>query len=296
MTSFRRSLRIMAVGTLALALTALTAACGTDSAAKSSANSGKLHKLLPESVKSSGELKFVVQQHPPYTIVNGATATGPSQDLQDALVNELGVKGTTSIIGGGFTPVGAGVLSHRYDIALGPISVTPEHEKQYDMITWTQTKTLYAFEKSSTPTVSDALSLCGSVIAAISGATLEESSHKLGAYCVKQGKPAVKYLPVATDSAVILAIKSGRARAGALTDSQVADATKADSSLTSTPQPTAAGGASYMMGLIVAKDSGLKPAVLAAMKAVFADGTYKEIAQKYNLPSSGLIGAPVANP
>lgn len=265
------------------------------SAAANTGGSSQLHNMLPDSFKASGTLKFVIQQHPPYTVITGNNAAGPNQDLEGALAKALGVKAEDQVVGGGFTPVAAGILSHRYDIAMGPVSATADHEGQYDIIAWTEQHFVYAVPKDGPVKKSDPLSLCGTSVSFISGSTIGDSAHMLSTYCEQQGKTPLNFVPVADNNSAILAIKSGRAQAAGLTDSQASDAEKQDPSLTTVPQPPAAGGTGYKMGLIVAKDTGLEPALFAAMGTIFKDGTYAKVMKKYNL-QTGMLPKPVLNP
>lgn len=289
-------------GTLALTM---VAACGSggsgDNGAKGSAASSSqqtasnaLHDQLPDAIKTSGVITWAVQQHPPYSTVNGTTATGANEELQDAIAAKLGVKSENEVVGGGLAPVLSGLLSGRYQGFAGPVETTPDREQQYDLINWITNHTVYLVDKSKVKG-SSATALCGGTVAFVSASVIEGYVSKLSDWCTQQGKAAVTPLPLADTNATVLAVKSGRAVGAGTTSGAGADATKQDPTLGSIAHPKEAGGVANNGGMVFPKDGNLATPVLAALKDLIKDGTYTKILKKYGLQGDA-VDTPQINP
>lgn len=296
--------------TLAAALTGATlvvttvAACGggsTSSSAGGSATgsaqqsaSSALHDQLPDAIKTSGVITWAVQQHPPYSTVNGTNATGANEELQDAIAAKLGVKSQNQVVGGGLAPVLSGILSGRYQGFAGPVETTPDREQQYDLVSWITQHTVYLVDTSKVKGT-DATALCGGTVSFVSASVIQGYVSKLSDWCTQQGKAAVTPLPLADTNATILAVKSGRAIGAGTTSASGSDAIKQDGTLKSIDQPKEAGGVQNNLGMVFPKDGKLATPVLAALKELMQDGTYTSILKKYGLDGDALT-SPQINP
>jgi polar amino acid transport system substrate-binding protein len=259
---------------------------GGSSGAPSQTVDNSLHSQLPATIKSAGVINFAVEQHPPYMIVNGSDVTGPNIDLQNALAAVLGVKVKSTVVGGGLSPVLAGLLSGRYDAFAGPVEATPDREKQYDEIGWLVAQTAYIVDKSNGSTSVD--QLCGKSVAYVSGSVIAGYVTKLSAYCSAAGKGKVNGLGLADTNATILAVKSGRAAGAGTTLDAGNSAVQADTSLGIVIQPENAGGVKENNCLIAPKNTKLGPVLHEALQQLIDNGTYAKI-----LANSGLSGSAV---
>jgi polar amino acid transport system substrate-binding protein len=255
-----------------------------------------LHAQLPASIQSAGVIHFAVEQHPPYTTVNGTDISGPNIDLQNALAAVLGVKANSTVVGGGLSPVLAGLLSGRYDVFAGPVEATADREKQYDEVGWLIAQTAYLVDKSNGSNSID--QLCGKTVAYVSGSVLEGYVDKLSTYCAGAGKGKVSGLGLADTNATILAVKSGRA-AGAGTTLDAGDAAaQADTTLGILIQPENAGGLKENNCLIAPKNTKLGPVLHEALQQLIDNGTYGKILAKWGLTGSAvrttLLNPPLA--
>lgn len=269
---------------------------GGSSGVPSQAVDSSLHSQLPASIQSAGVINFAVEQHPPYTTVNGSDISGPNIDLQNALAAVLGVKVKSAVVGGGLSPVLAGLISGRYDAFAGPVEATPDREKQYDEIGWLIAQTAYLVDKSSGTTSID--QLCGKSVTYVSGSVLEGYVGKLSTYCDSAGKGKINGLGLADTNATILAVKSGRAAGAGTTLDAGTAAAKADPSLGILIQPQSAGGVKENNCLIAPKNTKLGPVLHEALQRLIDNGTYGKILGKWGLSGSAvrtsLLNPPLA--
>lgn len=270
-----------------------TSADTTSGASSSGASNAALHNQLPESVKSSGVINFALQQHPPFEVVQGQTYSGPGVDLANALADVLGVKAKNILVGGGLAPVLSGLLSHRYDAALGPVEAAPEREQQFDLVSWLTNKSSYVVDKAKTR--SDIMNLCGQTVAIVSDSTTANDVSHLSDYCVKNNKGAVSQLPLSDTNATILAVKTGRAAGAGTTLASALAAIKADPSLGTITQTKEEGGLENNSCIIMPKSLGMGSLMEKAFQVLFKNGTYQKVMKKYGLTELA-VKAPQLNP
>ena len=113
--------------------------------------------------------------------------------------------------------------------------------------------------------------LCGKTVAVEKGTVEQEEATKQSKTCTKEGKKAVNVLSFPGQNPVNLAIASGRAEVGMADSPVVAYQIKQSSGQFKLV------GESYDFapyGIAIPKNSGMAPPILAALKALMADGTY----------------------
>ena len=240
---------------------------------------------MPAAIRDAGVIRFAGDSHPPYRAVgaDGKTVTGIDPDMQAALGTILGVRTEISIVAG-LSPALSGMLSGRYEAFNGPVKDTAEREKDFDAIVWMVTRTAYLVPKDSTAGIKSSDDLCGKTVAGVAASITEDQVKKLTTWCTGQGKAAVTFVGLADTNAIILAAKSGRAQAAAMTESAAIDAiTKDKDAYTYVTQTDAQGAGVDQLAMLVPKSSGLGPVMLNAFKKLFATGEYTRIMQKYGL-------------
>jgi polar amino acid transport system substrate-binding protein len=127
-------------------------------------------------------------------------------------------------------------------------------------------------------------------VAVEKGTTEESDAQGQSAKCKKAGKPTVNVLSFPDQNGANLALSSGRAQLG-FADSPVADyQVKKSNGQFKLVGPSIA-NAPY--GIAVAKNSGLAQPMLAALKAVMADGKYKAILTHWGIAAGAIPTAQV---
>ena len=258
--------------------------------------------MLPDAIKQAGVIHLATEaKWPPFTFIDadGTTMRGFEIDIIDAVAERLGVKvEPTSIDFAGLIP---GVQSHRYDIAMLAISETAERRKTISYVDYAYA-TMSAFTMADNKMVSDDLaSLCGQSVGVQSGTDfvdfLEGDFTK---FCTTSGKQAPVKQEFSAGDAVLLSLYSGRV------DFILSSAAMAGEIKTKGPRPIRiVGGKVFpkdIIGIIYPKENTqLGDALLAGLKAVYADGTYDKIMAKWDveamkLPAPGInLGAQTGN-
>jgi polar amino acid transport system substrate-binding protein len=168
---------------------------------------------------------------------------------------------------------------------------TKEREKTVDFVTYFSAGTSFFVRGQNGVTVNTLADLCGKKVAVEKGTTQQDDATGQSKKCKSAGKPAVQLLVFPDQNGANLALSSGRAEVG-MADSPVADyqVKKSEGQFKSSGQPY--GTAPY--GIAIPKGAGLAKPLLAAVKKVMADGTYKSILTKWGL-ADGAITDPKIN-
>jgi polar amino acid transport system substrate-binding protein len=311
----RRPLRMVGVVTVAATLlasgcssnkpTPSTSAGSSSSPAASPSSSGggstsaapsgtAAADLVPAAIKSAGVLTIAADAtYPPneFLDTDGKTIVGMDAELGAAIAAKLGLKATFQNVT--FDQIIPGLAGGKYNLGMSSFTDTKEREAKVDFVTYFTAGTSVMVLKGNPAKITGPDDLCGRKVAIETGTTQElvDMPAKTKA-CTDAGKPAVSPVALADQNAANLAVQSGRA-----------DATLADSPVGEyeAKQPGAkfeVAGKSYNdapYGIAIPKNAGtLKDAVLAALTAVIADGTYKQILDKWGI-ADGAINTPVIN-
>jgi polar amino acid transport system substrate-binding protein len=284
-------------GTLAvLAAAALgVSACGEDNSSSSSGSTATTSKVaadVPAAVKSKGTLSVAADAtYAPNEFIgaDGKKVVGMDADLAKALATSLGLK--AKVVNAGFDAIIPGLAAHKYDLGMSSFTDTKEREQTVDFVTYFSAGTSFYVKGEGGPTITTLADLCGQKVAVEKGTTQSDDATAQDKKCKTAGKPAVTVLIFPDQNGANLALSSGRADVG-MADSPVAAYQVKQSSGAFKLGPKPYGTAPY--GIAVPKDTGMAKPVLAALKALMADGTYKSILVKWGV-ASGAISNPEIN-
>jgi polar amino acid transport system substrate-binding protein len=214
---------------------------------------------------------------------DGHTVIGMDADLMKALGEQMGLK--VKLVNATFETIIPGLASGKYDIGASSFTDTKEREKTVDFVDYFNAGIAFYAKSSANPAVSGVADLCGKSVSVEKGTTEQEESTAQSKKCTKEGKPAVKVLSFPDQNGANLAVSSGRAELG-MADSPVADYQVKQSAgqfkLIGQPYGTAP------YGLAIPKNSGMTTPVLAALKALIANGSYTKILEKWGIQSSAI--------
>jgi polar amino acid transport system substrate-binding protein len=210
-------------------------------------------------------------------------------DLAKALATSLGLK--AKVVNAGFDAIIPGLAAHKYDLGMSSFTDTKDREQTVDFVTYFSAGTSFFVKGDGGPTITTLADLCGHKVAVEKGTTQADAATAQGKKCKTAGKPAVNVLIFPDQNGANLALSSGRADVG-MADSPVAAYQVKQSSGAFKLGPKPFGTAPY--GIAVPKDTGMAKPVLAAMKALMADGTYKSILEKWGV-AAGAISNPEIN-
>lgn len=249
----------------------------------------EIRALLPAAVKEAGKLKLATDANYPPCQWHAADGrmVGYEVDLWDAIAQKLGV--TLDVESIDFAGLIPGVQGGRYDLAMECITDRVEREQVVDFVNHSLTYGNAFYYLADNPAVKagDPKSFCGLKTAGQSGTDFLTRLGAFSEWCVKQGLKPVEIGEFPQQSAVLLALFSGRIDF-TLSESSAVEELRANN-------PVAIGTVAdplevqNYLGIVVAKENKeLQQALVAALEALKADGTYDAIFAKWNLPHAAL--------
>lgn len=293
MAASRRTWRLAG---LLLAVALVTAACGGGGEGGGGGDTEltKLGEQLPEEIKDAG--RIVVGSDIAYAPVefyaeDGETVQGIDPDLAKAMGEQLGVE--VEFVNGTFDGLITGLKSNRYDIIMSAMSATPERAKEISFVHYFNVGTSILVKKGNPENIQSLDDLCGKTIALQRGTTQEEVATEQQATCEQMGQP-LEVLPFDRDTEALVQVQSGRA---------VADMN--DYPVAAYNAQTSGGGEDFEVvgeqidagpyGIGVRKDdTELREALVAALEAIIADGTYTEILEKWDVEQGAVTEVEVS--
>jgi len=262
-----------------------TSSTGASSSAAGSAVAGK----VPAKYKSKGTLIVASDaSYPPIESIgnDGKTVEGMDPDLAKALASEMGLK--ADVRNATFDAIIPGLASGKYDLGMSAFSDTKEREKTVDFVTYFSAGTSFYVKAQGGPTVNTLADLCGKTVAVEKGTTQQADAE---AQTKKCGAKAVKVLTFPDQNGANLALSSGRAQVG-MADSPVAAFLVKQSGGQFKLVGKSYGFAPY--GIAIPKNSGLAPAIQAALEDLMKNGRYMAILKRWSI-QSGAIDNPTIN-
>ena len=292
--------RAVAASALLASAALLVAGCASNpaasgSTASSTASAGSDPKsLVPAAIKAKGTLIVAADaSYAPneYFDTDGKTIIGMDSDLAKAIGSELGL--SVSMTNVTFDSIIPGMAAGKYDLGMSSFTDTKKREGTVDFVTYFSAGSSLMVKTGNPENLQpNDVSLCGKTIAVEKG-TVQESTDVPAdtATCKTAGKAAVTGLSFDDQNGANLALSSGRAD-GVLADSPVNAyaAKQSGGKFVIVGQPY--GTAPY--GIAIPKGNGMAAAVLAAVKALMANGTYTQIITKWGI-ADGAITNPVIN-
>jgi polar amino acid transport system substrate-binding protein len=241
---------------------------------------------VPDAIKSDG--KLVIGTDPTYEPSEfkdaGGKIIGFDVDLGTAIAKKLGL--TAEFKESKFDNIIPSIGS-KYELGMSSFTDSKEREKSVDFVTYFSAGTAWAAKDASL----DPNNACGKKIAVQTG-TVQETNDlpAKNKACAAAGKPKIQVLRYDAQDEATNAVVLGRA------DAVLADLPVIVAAITKTGLKRV--GENYdtaPYGIAMAKNAGtLKDAILGAVKALIADGTYKGILDRWKV-ADGAIDSPGVN-
>jgi polar amino acid transport system substrate-binding protein len=297
-------LRLVAVAAvLAIAALAVGAGCGSSNDDNDNGGGGEtltaasfsvqqdpaIAGQVPADIKSSGQLSVAADAtYAPDEFIasDGKTVIGMDADLAKAIAQIMGLQATVS--NQPFDSIIPGLAAGKYDLGMSSFTDTKEREQTVDFVTYAQAGESFFVNTDGGPTINSLDDICGLKVGAEKGTTEADDATAQSKKCTDAGKEAVQVSVFPDENGVNLALSSGRIDAGFADTPPAEYAVKQSEGKFKITGPSIA-NAPY--GIAMAKDSGLAQPVLAAVKALMADGTYDKIFDYW-----GLEGDKIDNP
>ncbi|WP_364309170.1 ABC transporter substrate-binding protein [Paenarthrobacter nitroguajacolicus] len=229
--------------------------------------------------------------YPPYEYfdTDNKTIIGWDVDMGNALASSLGL--TPQYVPASFDTILPGLASNKYDAGMSAFNVTEERQKVVDFVPYISGGSGMAVLPGNPSKLSmTAATLCGKKIAAQKGT--HEALDILPAMseeCTGKGEPPIDQAVFPAQTDANLALLSGRV------DGVMADSIPlAYQGKLAGDKFELADGGDYeprLSGIALNKESGLRPAITAAMKAILQSDTYSNINKRWGIPSASSITA-----
>src|SRR3954453_12674697 len=258
---------------------------GASSGASNSAVTGR----VPAKHKSKGTLTVASDaSYPPIESIgdDGKTLEGMDADLAKALASEMGLR--ADVKNATFDAIIPGLASGKYDLGMSAFTDTKDREQTVDFVTYFSAGTSFYVKAQGGPTVNMLADLCGKTVAVEKGTTQQTDAEAQSKKC---GAKAAKVLTFPDQNGANLALSSGRAQVG-MADSPVAAYLVKKSGGQFKLVGKSYGFAPY--GIALPKNSGLAPAIQAALEYLMKNGRYMAILKRWSI-QSGAIDNPTIN-
>lgn len=303
MKPIRSTIHLRSAAVILSAASLALAGCGGSAASSSTpstsisadANSAAA-ALLPADVKQRGYITVVTDvTYPPFGFLekDGKTFVGIDVDTARALQPLLGVE--VKVVKASFDAFIPGLQANRYDAGFNAISDTAERRKTVDFINFNRYGALFLTRPDSPAKFTDMMVACGVKVGAEKGGDTIEFLATVSKQCGASGKPPVDVVVFGSQADSLVALASGRVDAvlGPSTSGYLADRSAGKYVVNGPLQPTVDGGYD-VGGLALQKKSPIGPAMLAAMKQLYEDGSLAKIYAKYGISAEELT-PPVAS-
>lgn len=286
--------------TAAFAMTFSVAACGEESGGTgtgtgapvpSASAETSLADKVPADIKAAGKLLIGTDaSYAPneYLDSDGKTVVGFDVDLFNAVGQKLGL--TTEWQSATFESIIPGVSSKKYNVGVSSFTINADRLKEVNMVSYFSAGTQWAAKAGATVNADDA---CGKKIAVQTGTVQVEDLEARSKKCTDAGKAKITIDPYQKQSDATNAVVTGKDEAMLADSPVVAYAVKQTSG-----QLELLGDIydSAPYGYVVAKDQTEFADLLSqALAALIADGTYKQVLDKWGL-ADGAIPTPAVNP
>ena len=276
--------RLAIVAVAALSLAACGSSGGKSTVKSTSKVDAKLAAMVPADIKSAGKITVGTDaSYAPneFFDADGKTIIGMDVDLGVAIGEKLGLQ--VKFENASFDGIIPAVQSGKYQLAMSSFTDNTDREKVVDMVTYFTAGTSLAVKKGTTLSVDD---LCGHKMAVQKGTVQLDDLNARSKKCTDAGKKAIDISALQLQTDVSLAVASGKAE-GFLADSPVAAYAVQKSNGVLEISGDSYDDAPY--GIVVPKGKGeFAQAVLGALQALAADGSYQKILSKWGVADGAI--------
>src|SRR5579864_9431404 len=227
--------------------------------------------------------------YPPQEFIDTATgnAIGFDVDLITAMAQKLGLK--AKVVTANFDTILDDLSAKRYDVVISAISINSDRLKKADFVPYFQSGESLIVQKGNPQNIKCVPNLCGLKVGVQSGTVELDDLNAGNKACTAAGKPAINLTVLKDQTAVIQLLVNKRV------DATYQDSPVTDYYLKQNPGQFEIGGTvvnTVPEGIAVRKgDTSMFNAMLAAFRALQADGTYDQLFAKWQLNASQKIGA-----
>ena len=246
--------------------------------------------LLPADIADKGYMQVVTTlgmapMNFPNTKTNEVEGFNP--DLSQAVADVLGIerKLDTATI----DQIIPGIDAKKYDVAFANMAITPERLEVLDLVEYYLSSSQVGVKQGNPENISID-DLCGHAVGVSNGSfQLNVVLPEISAACVADGKQAIDIQAYPDQQKALLAVLSGRISAATM------DGPILQYLMTKEPEIEAIGkvGPSGPSAIGTGKESGMSPAITAALQHLMDTGVYDELLAKWGIQDLGVEEAKV---
>ncbi|MDI6022157.1 transporter substrate-binding domain-containing protein [Leucobacter sp. UT-8R-CII-1-4] len=246
--------------------------------------------LLPADIADKGYMQVVTTlgmapMNFPNTKTNEVEGFNP--DLSQAVADVLGIerKLDTATI----DQIIPGIDAKKYDVAFANMAITPERLEVLDLVEYYLSSSQVGVKQGNPENVSID-DLCGHAVGVSNGSfQLNVVLPEISDACVADGKQAIDIQAYPDQQKALLAVLSGRISAATM------DGPILQYLMTKEPEIEAIGkvGPSGPSAIGTGKESGMSPAITAALQHLMDTGVYDELLAKWGIQDLGVEEAKV---
>jgi polar amino acid transport system substrate-binding protein len=243
---------------------------------------------LPQEFKDAGVINVASDiPFPPMEMLDeNQQLTGFDYDLAQAIGAKLGVK--LELRTQAFDSVIPSLQSGKHDIIMSGMNDTAERQETLDFVDYLHAGFSILVPKGNPEGITGVLDLCGRDVAVQKATVQADILRSYDDQCADEGPGPMKIMELPLETDVQTAVRSGKAIADVVDSAVAAYAaqTAGDGTmfeLVRDPENPAGYNPLYTGIGVLKEDSALSEALLLALEAVIADGTYDEILEKYDM-------------
>jgi polar amino acid transport system substrate-binding protein len=226
-----------------------------------------------ERVKKAGKLVVAIDAtYPPMEFIEGDKPVGFDVDLAEAVAKKLGVK--AEFVVADWNGILTGLQAKRYDVIMSSMSITPERQQQANFVQYFEMSEVFVTKPGIA--IKSEKDLAGKIVAVQAETTAHNWVEKLKKESVRDIKEIRSF---GSGTETLLELKNNRADVVVIEEPVGLYYAKKDpanyvvTGRAMEPEP---------IGVAIRKeDVALQKAIEQAVKDVRADGTYKQISEKW---------------
>lgn len=283
----------------ALVLTGCSGA-GTAAAPDDAPVAGDIDKAaaaaLPAKYSKAGVIKVASDiPFPPMEMFDeNQKLTGFDYDLAQAIGGKLGVR--MELMTQAFDSIIPSLQSGKHDVIMSGMNDTAERQQTIDFVDYLHAGFSILVPAGNPEKITTVLDLCGRDVAVQKATVQAEILHGYDDECTATGAGPMKIAELPLETDVQTAVRSGKAIADVVDSAVAAYAaqTAGDGEMFEVVRDPSnpAGYDPVYTGIgVLKKDSDLSRALLLALEAVIADGSYEEILAKYSMTDYAVDAA-----
>jgi len=265
-------------------LTLLLAACGSTTTTTTTTTPGGTPTpdlKVPGVLTVGSDTTYAPQEY-----IDTATnkAVGFDVDLITAIAKNMGLQ--ANVVTTKFDTIIDDLNNKRFDVVISAVSVTPDRQKKVDFVPYFNAGESLLVQAGNPKNIKGLSDLCGQSVGVQTGTIEQADLQTASNACKTAGKPEIKMVVLQDQTAVIQLLANQRVVA-TYQDSPVTDYYNKQH-----PGQFAVGGSvinAGLEGIVIRKnDAPMFNAVKAAFDKLKADGTYKQLIDKWGLTNEAI--------